>query len=59
MRVLCYYESAHLLKHRSEHTCVSIIYSQVDLVMKEMCCKAQYAVNLKHYPTLQDAVDHI
>ena len=47
VEVVYYYENAHLLCYRSEHTSVSVIKYQVDLVTKLLHCKAIYAINLK------------
>ena len=49
-------ENAHMLRHRSEHTCSSTIYYQVeDLVMKVLHFKAKYNIHLKPDLTLLDA----
>ena len=59
MGVVCYWENAHSLGHRSKHTCASTIYYQVDLVMKALHCKVKYASSLKTDPTLLGVADLI
>ena len=56
MEVVYYCEIAHLLKDRSEHTCASALYYQVDLVIKVSHCNAKYMINLKPEPILLGAL---
>ena len=55
--VVHYCENAHLLRHRSEHTCSSAIYYQMDSVTKALHCKAKYGMNVKMDHTLSDVGD--
>ena len=57
MGVVHYCENVHLLRHRSEHTCTSTIYYQVDSVTKALHHKAKYAINLNLDPTVTDKGD--
>ena len=59
MEIVYYYESAYLLKHRSEHRYASTIYYQIDIITKAMYYKAKHAINLKPDSTKQDAGDLI
>ena len=43
--VVYYCENAPLLRHRSEHTCASTIYSQTDFITKTLHCKAKFAIS--------------
>ena len=43
-------EPAHLLGHRPEHKCAPAIHYQMDLIIKDMCCKAEHTINLKFVP---------
>ena len=58
--IIYYCENAHLLQHRSEHTCASVICYQRDFVAKVMHCTANHAIILKSYnTTVLDAEDLI
>ena len=52
-------KNAHLLEHRSAHTCASVINTQVDSLMNALHCKEKYIINLKPDPTPLDPGDLI
>ena len=55
--LLC--ENPHLVRHRSEHTCPSAIYYQVQLVTNALYYKAKYVISLKLNPTISGTGDLI
>ena len=52
-------ENAQFLRYRSEHTCASVTYYEVDLVTKALHYEAKYAMNLKQDTTHLDTGDLI
>ena len=46
MGVMYYYENAHLVRNRHEHTCALAIYNEINLVNKAMHSKAKHTTNL-------------
>ena len=59
MGIAYYCENSHLVRYRSEHTCASPIYYQMDSVKNAMHCKTKHAINPKPDPTILDAGDFI